>query len=85
MVVRLLAEGHIIAVKGLGGFHLMADARNPAAIVSLRQRKHREEKPFAVMFPSLDDVRKDCHVDALEERLLRSAECPIAYSWPRPV
>jgi len=72
-----IRAGKIVAVKGIGGFHLMADARNEQAVEALRRRKHREEKPFAVMFPSLDDVKCECEVSELEERLLLSAESPI--------
>ena len=69
--------GKIVAVKGLGGFHLMADARNEKAVQLLRERKHREEKPFALMFPTLESVKAVCEVSPLEERLLRSPEAPI--------
>ena len=69
--------GKIIALKGLGGFQLIVDARNEAAVVRLRERKHREEKPFALMYPSLDAVRVDCEVSQLEEQLLLSSEAPI--------
>ena len=72
-----LRAGKIVAVKGIGGFHLMVDAENEEGVVSLRQRKHREEKPFAMMFPSLDDVKCECEVSKLEERLLLSPESPI--------
>jgi len=74
---RAIREGKIVAVKGLGGFHLMVDARNDQAVRLLRERKHREEKPFALMFPSLESVKAACEVSRLEERLLRSAESPI--------
>jgi len=70
-------KGKIVAVKGIGGFHLMVDARNEAAVKRLRERKHREEKPFALMFPSLESVKAVCEVSPLEERLLRSPEAPI--------
>jgi hydrogenase maturation protein HypF len=70
-------RGQILAVKGLGGFHLMVDAGNSAAVRHLRDCKRREEKPFAVMYPSLEQVRQECQVTAIEERLLRSPECPI--------
>jgi hydrogenase maturation protein HypF len=74
---RTIREGRVVAVKGLGGFHLMVDARNPDAVQALRHRKHREEKPFACMAPSLDVVRELCRVTPLEEQILRSPEAPI--------
>jgi hydrogenase maturation protein HypF len=72
-----LREGSIVGVKGLGGFHLMVDARNEDAVRRLRERKHREEKPFALMFPAEEDVLRECEVGPLEMRLLRSPESPI--------
>ncbi len=75
--VRAIQAGQIVAVKGLGGFHLIVLARDEAAVRRLRERKHREEKPLAVMFPSLSMVRSACEVSPLEERLLRSPEAPI--------
>ncbi|HWH69663.1 MAG TPA: carbamoyltransferase HypF, partial [Candidatus Sulfotelmatobacter sp.] len=72
-----LRAGKILAVKGLGGFHLMVAAHYPQAVQRLRELKHREEKPFALMFPSLDAVKSACAVSPLEERLLRSPEAPI--------
>lgn len=69
--------GQIVAVKGIGGFHLLVDARNAAAVCRLRERKHREEKPFALLFPSLESVKAACEVSPLEERLLGAAEAPI--------
>lgn len=72
-----VAHGQIVAVKGIGGFHLIADARNEEAVGRLRQRKHREEKPLALMFPSIRNVRDACALSPLEERLLRSSEAPI--------
>jgi hydrogenase maturation protein HypF len=74
---RAIVRGQIVAIKGIGGFHLMVDARNEAAVRRLRERKHREEKPLAVMFPSLESVTAVCEVSPLEERLLRSPEAPI--------
>ncbi|NDD66012.1 MAG: carbamoyltransferase HypF, partial [Acidobacteria bacterium] len=83
MAVDALRSGLIVAVKGIGGYHLMADAGNGEAIIELRRRKHRSEKPLALLYPDLphladlDEVRRDCHVSPLEERLLRSPEAPI--------
>ncbi|MFH1018744.1 MAG: carbamoyltransferase HypF [Pseudomonadota bacterium] len=74
---RAIREGKIVAVKGLGGFQLAVDARNSQAVARLRQRKLREEKPFALMLPSIESVREACEVSALEERLLQSPEAPI--------
>ena len=70
-------RGQIVAVKGLGGFHLMVAAHDEPAVRRLRERKQREEKPFALMFPSLESVKAECEVSPLEERLLRSPEAPI--------
>ncbi len=72
-----ITRGSIVAVKGLGGFHLMVDARNEEAVRRLRELKHREEKPFAVMAPSLQAALGECEVSGLEERLLLSPEAPI--------
>ncbi|MEY2486412.1 MAG: hydrogenase maturation protein HypF [Verrucomicrobiota bacterium] len=69
--------GKVLALKGLGGFQLIVDARSEQAVKRLRERKHRVEKPFAVMFPSLDGIREVCVVSVLEERLLLSPERPI--------
>jgi hydrogenase maturation protein HypF len=82
--VRALKKGKILAVKGLGGFHLMVDARNDEAVKRLRQRKHREEKPLAVMFPSLPQVRKACCVSTKEKAILESTEAPIILLRKRP-
>ena len=75
--LEALLSGKIVAMKGLGGFHLVVDARNEIAVRDLRLRKRREEKPFALMYPSLEAVRNDCKVSELEARLLLSPECPI--------
>ena len=72
-----IRSGKIVALKGIGGFQLIVDACNGAAVVRLRERKHREERPFALMYPSLDAVRADCEVSGLEERALVSPESPI--------
>lgn len=72
-----IRNGYIIALKGIGGYQLVCRADDDRVIMSLRERKHREEKPFAVMFPSLDSTRHHCEVPEFEERLLRSTESPI--------
>jgi hydrogenase maturation protein HypF len=72
-----IRAGKIVAVKGLGGFHLMVDARNDASVQELRRRKHREEKPFALMAASFDQALRLCLASPVEQRLLRSPECPI--------
>jgi len=74
---RAIAGGMTVAVKGIGGFHLMVDARNDDAVRRLRAGKHREEKPFATMFPSVASVREVCDVSPVEETLLGSPEAPI--------
>jgi hydrogenase maturation protein HypF len=75
--VRMLREGAILAVKGIGGYHLMVDARNEAAVSELRRRKRREEKPFALMSPSLQAVESYAHVEQREAELLSSVARPI--------
>jgi hydrogenase maturation protein HypF len=67
----------ILALKGLGGFHLIVDARNDLAIKTLRDRKHRPDKPLAVMFSSIDQVQEYCQVDALAVQILQSGNAPI--------
>jgi hydrogenase maturation protein HypF len=81
VALRLAAEkiraGEIVALKGVGGFQLLVDARSEATVSRLRERKHREEKPFAVMHPSAELAARDCELSNLERRLLTSAEAPI--------
>lgn len=74
---ELLHEGAIVAVKGLGGFHLACDARNREALAELRRRKRREGKALAVMYRTLDDVRGTCQVNDAERRLLTGTQRPI--------
>ncbi|MGD0837906.1 MAG: carbamoyltransferase HypF [Polyangia bacterium] len=74
---QAIRAGSIVAVKGLGGFHLVVDARSEPAVRELRRRKHREEKPFAVLVPSLADALRLCHASAVEQQLLRSPASPI--------
>ena len=72
-----IRRGAIVAVKGLGGFHLMIDARNDISVRRLRARKHREEKPFAVMFPGVSWMLAHSEMPDVERRLLVSPERPI--------
>jgi hydrogenase maturation protein HypF len=74
---RLIRAGHIVAVKGLGGFHLACDARSEAAVSELRRRKHRDDKPFALMAHDVTEVARCCHVGEFERALLESREAPI--------
>jgi hydrogenase maturation protein HypF len=75
--LNLLSRGKILAIKGLGGFHLACDAENQAAVSSLRSTKFREDKPFAVMCRDLEEVRQHCDVNEEEETVLLSVERPI--------
>jgi hydrogenase maturation protein HypF len=81
---RLLAAGAIVAVKGLGGYHLMADARNEDAVAELRRRKRREQKPLALMSGSLAAVGEYAEVGEEEAELLRSPAWPILLLDRRP-
>ncbi|MBW2194393.1 MAG: carbamoyltransferase HypF, partial [Deltaproteobacteria bacterium] len=73
----LLKEGKIVAVKGLGGFHLAVDATNNEAVKRLRERKHREEKPLAVMVAKLEHIKQFARVSEGEKQLLNSIQRPI--------
>jgi hydrogenase maturation protein HypF len=75
--ISLLKKGHILAVKGLGGFHLVVDAENETAVATLRQRKHREEKPLAVMSGDIKTIRQYAQVSREEADLLQSQQRPI--------
>ena len=75
--VELLAGGGIVAIKGLGGFHLACDATNEQAVCELRRRKRRSNKPLAVMVRSLADAECLCHIDGIERNLLAGSVRPI--------
>lgn len=75
--VELLANGGIVAIKGLGGFHLACDASNEQAVAELRRRKRRSNKPLAVMVRGLADVERLCHVNDVERGLLAGSIRPI--------
>jgi hydrogenase maturation protein HypF len=74
---QLLKEGKIVAIKGLGGFLLACDATNNIAVKTLRQRKKRSSKPFAVMVTTVDEAKRHCYVSSEEENLLTSPQSPI--------
>jgi len=73
----LLKEGKILALKGLGGFHLACDATNEEAIELLRTRKRRPSKPLAVMIATMEEIERHCSVSPEERKHLQSPECPI--------
>ncbi|MCF8110841.1 MAG: carbamoyltransferase HypF [Desulfobacteraceae bacterium] len=73
----LLKQGYILAIKGLGGFHLAADAENSNAVKTLRHRKLREEKPFAMMSPGLEQIRQYAILNSEEQAMLESPRRPI--------
>ncbi len=81
---ELLSQGQLVAVKGLGGYHLAADAADEKAVAELRARKHREDKPFAVLAADLTAVRRLCEVDEVAAGLLTSPGRPIVLLTRRP-
>lgn len=83
--VELLANGGIVAIKGLGGFHLACDASNEQAVAELRRRKRRSNKPLAVMVRSLADAGRLCHIDDAERDLLAGSIRPIVLLRRRTV
>lgn len=75
--IELLKSGSVLAIRGLGGFHLACDATNAEAVQRLRERKHRYGKPFALMAKDLETIRRYCNVTSAEANLLQSPEAPI--------
>lgn len=83
--IELLAGGGIVAIKGLGGFHLACDASNEQAVAELRRRKRRSNKPLAVMVRDLADIERLCHVNDVERGLLAGSIRPIVLLRRRAV
>ena len=81
---RLLAQGKILAIKGLGGFHLACDATNARSVSELRQRKLRVDKPFALMMPDVETIEQHCFVSEAEQELLTSSARPIVLLRRKP-
>lgn len=81
---RLLSRGAILAIKGLGGYHLSCNALNAEAVRRLRQRKRREARPFALMVPDIEAVRQLCFVSEAEAELLQARQRPIVLLRQRP-
>jgi hydrogenase maturation protein HypF len=77
MACKALHAGSIVAVKGIGGFLLLTDACNEGAVMLLRQRKHRPSKPFAIMYPDVEQLQKDAEITPKELAALTSIEAPI--------
>jgi len=77
MLAEALKNGKIVAIKGVGGFHLLCRADSDEAVLRLRDKKHRLKKPLAVMFGSIEKLKKECTVSAYEEKLVSSKERPI--------
>jgi hydrogenase maturation protein HypF len=82
--VSMLRQGRILAVKGLGGFHLVCDASNADALSELRRRKRREGKAFAVMAPGIAALQPFCFIGEEEERILKSVQRPIVLLKKKP-
>jgi hydrogenase maturation protein HypF len=81
---QLLGEGKILAIKGLGGFHLACDATNAQAVTELRNRKLRVDKPFALMMPDIETIEQHCFVSDAERDLLQSTARPIVLLKKKP-
>jgi hydrogenase maturation protein HypF len=81
---QLLSQGKILAIKGLGGFHLACDATNAQAVTELRNRKLRVDKPFALMMLDMETIEQHCHVSDAERELLQSTARPIVLLKKKP-
>ena len=81
---KLLSNGKIVAIKGLGGFHLACDATNAESVAELRRRKLRVDKPFALMMPDLATVEQHCFISEAERALLESRQRPIVLLQRKP-
>jgi hydrogenase maturation protein HypF len=81
---QLLVDGKILAIKGLGGFHLACDATNAQAVTELRNRKLRVDKPFALMMPDIETIEQHCYVSDAERELLQSTARPIVLLKKKP-
>jgi hydrogenase maturation protein HypF len=77
LTAKLLKSGLIVAIKGIGGFHLACDATNKQAVSNLRKRKYREDKPFALMAKDVKTIQNFCQVNSYEKKLLESVSRPI--------
>ena len=82
--ISALVEGKIVAVQGIGGFHLAADPEHPRAMTKLRREKERARKPFALMVRDIEEARAVCLLSPMDEQMLSSAEAPIVIAPRRP-
>jgi hydrogenase maturation protein HypF len=80
---NFIRQGKIIAVKGIGGYLLLCDANNQEAIQLLRARKHRQSKPFALLYPDIETIQNDFEINEQETGLLQSVEAPIVLLYPK--
>ncbi|BDC17863.1 carbamoyltransferase HypF [Acidianus sp. HS-5] len=77
LTAKLIEEGYVVAIKGIGGFHIAVDPFNDDVVLKLRERKKRPQQPFALMSTSLDVIKKYAEVSEIEESILKSPERPI--------
>ena len=81
---KAISDGQVVALQGIGGFQLLVDATDEDAVDRLRRRKHRPDRPFALMFPRLEAVRQCCQVSDAEARELLSPAAPILLLRAQP-